>query len=51
MKYLVGAFFTFTGRISARREAPDVATFDEGIAPAISEEKGATDGASQSAEN
>jgi hypothetical protein len=35
-----GASFTFPGRISAEREAPDTAIFDEGIASAISEEKG-----------
>jgi S-adenosylmethionine decarboxylase len=38
------ASFTFPGRISAEREAPDAAIFDEGIASAISEEKGAADG-------
>ena len=32
------------GRISVGREVPDVATFDEGIAPAIFEEKDTTDG-------
>jgi hypothetical protein len=36
--------FTFAGRISATREAPDVASFDEGIASAISKEKDAADG-------
>jgi lipid-A-disaccharide synthase len=38
------ASFTFSGRISAEREVPDAAIFDEGIASAISEEKGAADG-------
>ena len=36
--------FTFTGRISAKRKAPDAVVFDEGIAPAISEEKNTADG-------
>jgi HD superfamily phosphohydrolase len=37
--------FAFTVKISAKREAPDVATFDESIAEgAMDEEKGATDG-------
>jgi hypothetical protein len=40
-----GASFAFTVKISAKREAPDVATFDESIAEgAMDEEKGATDG-------
>jgi hypothetical protein len=39
------ASFAFTVKISAKREAPDVATFDESIAEgAMDEEKGATDG-------
>ena len=38
------AMFTFTGRISAKRKAPDAVVFDEGIAPAISEEKNTADG-------
>jgi hypothetical protein len=38
------ASFTFPGRISAEREAPDAAIFDEGIASAISEEKSVADG-------
>ena len=39
------ASFAFTVGISAKREAPDVATFDESIAEgAMDEEKGATDG-------
>jgi ribonuclease HII len=38
------ASFAFPGRISAEREAPDAAIFDEGIASAISEEKGVADG-------
>jgi hypothetical protein len=41
----VGASFAFTVKISAKREAPDVATFDESIAEgAMDEEKVATDG-------
>ncbi len=39
-----GARFTFTGRISAKRKAPDAVVFDEGIASAISEEKNTADG-------
>ena len=37
--------FTFTGRISVKRKASDAVVFDEGIAPAISEEKSAADDA------
>jgi hypothetical protein len=37
------ALFTFPGRISVSREGPDAVIFDEGIAPAISEEKNAAD--------
>ena len=43
MALAISALFTFTGRISAKREASDVVVFDEGIALAISEEKNATD--------
>jgi hypothetical protein len=35
---LMGALFTFAGRISARREASDAVDADERIAPAIAEE-------------
>ena len=38
------ALFTFPGRISIRREAPDVGDRDEGIAVAIAEEQSPTDG-------
>jgi len=36
--------FTFTGKISVRREVPDATAGDEGIAPAIAEETDAVDG-------
>jgi hypothetical protein len=36
--------FTFTGRVSVRREAPDAAASDEAIASAIVEELDAVDG-------
>ena len=38
------ALFTFSVRISVRREVPDDASGDEGIASAIAEEPDAADG-------
>ena len=38
------ALFGFPGRISVRREVPDAAVDDEGIALAIAEEANAADG-------
>ncbi len=44
------AVFTSSVRDSVRREGPDGAAHDEGIALAISEERGAADGPSQPTE-
>ncbi|MFI5344644.1 MAG: hypothetical protein ACHQUC_10555, partial [Chlamydiales bacterium] len=41
--YDLEALFTFSGRISVSREGSDALVFDEGIAPAISEEKNRAD--------
>jgi predicted transcriptional regulator len=40
----ITALFTFTGRVSVRREASDVASSEEAIASAIAEEQDAADG-------
>jgi hypothetical protein len=46
------ALFTFAGRISAKREAPDVAIFDESMAKAPQMRRKAQQmGTSQPAEN
>ena len=42
--HVPNALFTFPGRISIRRETPDVGDRDEGIAVAIAEEQSPTDG-------
>jgi hypothetical protein len=43
LPFVISALFTFRGRVSVRREAPDTAASDEAIASAIFEELDAVD--------